>query len=604
MEENFLFFQVGGGKMGEYLKINDAVVERFNQWCNVNYPNQKTDHYCEYHSWFSSRYLQLTCSFTSDLNVAHYEYKEGYVELHFELEADDKDYIKDVRDKLIEKTFGNPLISWHRWFGRRQGRCRYKCFIETEDQLYKTLSQLIKIVEDCLVKPHEDYQEPQVRISKIWQLPFAHFSIPFYQRPYKWQPKHVRQLIQDIKEFSRKSSYRLGSLVFYNSQDQYEIVDGQQRIVTIFLILERAREFLSENYKDLYESLDGFKKRNRFTDPVSHEHFIENWQIIREEIPINNSDEFTQFYDFLINQCEFVQITLSDLAEAFQFFDSQNARGKDLEPHDLLKSYHLRAIERFKPRDLANIKHWEKERTESLERLFLATFRVKSWTKGLNARIFTKDDIGIFKGISAKSGKRYPAYLQTLICHFFADTYTDSPTRYIDGSQMGFPFQLDQICVNGERFFDMMRHYDELYDSIRDANYFSKKLYPVAHEIINLLNIYDKRWRIGDRYVRDLFDAALLYYMDKFGFEEIDKAVKNIFLLAYQLRLKNYRVQLATIDSKALDNSLFASIRNAFSPKDFINIAVPKVLDTEIQENAGKAIAEQFERYGYIIKQK
>lgn len=73
--------------MGEYLKINDGVVERFNQWCNANYPNQKTGHRCEYHSRFSSRYLQLACDFTPDLSVAHYEYKEGFVELHFELDG-------------------------------------------------------------------------------------------------------------------------------------------------------------------------------------------------------------------------------------------------------------------------------------------------------------------------------------------------------------------------------------------------------------------------------------------------------------------------------------------------------------------------------------
>ena len=472
------------------------------------------------------------------------------------------------------------------------------------------MSQFIKIIKNCLAKPHEGYQEPQVRISKIWELPFAHFSIPFYQRPYKWQPKHVRQLIQDIKDFSGKSTYRLGSLVLYNNQDQHEIVDGQQRIVTLFLILEHARKFLSENNKDLYESLDGFKKHNRFTDPVSYEHFWENWQIVQEEIPIDKegnelSNDVRQFYNFLINQCEFVQIDLSDLAEAFQFFDSQNARGKDLEPHDLLKAYHLRAIEKLKPRDLANIKHWEKEQTKSLERLFLTTYRVKSWTKDLSARVFTKDDIGAFKGISAKSGKRYPAYLQALICHFFADTYTESPTRYIDGSQMEFPFQLDQICINGERFFDMMRHYDELYDSIREANYFSEARYPIAHEIINLLNTYEKRWRIGDRYVRDLFDAALLYYMDKFGFEEIDKAVKNIFLLTYQLRLTNYRVQLATIDNKALDNSLFTSIRNALTPQEFVNMIIPKVPRTEIQKNSDDedGIRGQFGKYGFIIEQ-
>ena len=48
--------------------------------------------------------------------------------------------------------------------------------------------------------------------------------------------------------------------------------------------------------------------------------------------------------DFIEKQCELIVVITDDVSEAFQFFDSQNARGKALYPHDLLKAYHLREM--------------------------------------------------------------------------------------------------------------------------------------------------------------------------------------------------------------------------------------------------------------------
>ena len=48
--------------------------------------------------------------------------------------------------------------------------------------------------------------------------------------------------------------------------------------------------------------------------------------------------------EYIENRCELIVVITSDVSEAFQFFDSQNARGKALYPHDLLKAYHLREM--------------------------------------------------------------------------------------------------------------------------------------------------------------------------------------------------------------------------------------------------------------------
>lgn len=71
------------------------------------------------------------------------------------------------------------------------------------------------------------------------------FVIPEYQRPYAWTQEQIETLFEDIWEFAttkggtkRKGSYFLGSIVsFENEAGEQEIIDGQQRITSLFLLL-------------------------------------------------------------------------------------------------------------------------------------------------------------------------------------------------------------------------------------------------------------------------------------------------------------------------------------------------------------------------------
>ena len=70
------------------------------------------------------------------------------------------------------------------------------------------------------------------------------FVIPEYQRPYAWTEEEVETLFEDLWEFAvttggpeRESSYFLGSIVSYENNNKQEIIDGQQRITSLFLLL-------------------------------------------------------------------------------------------------------------------------------------------------------------------------------------------------------------------------------------------------------------------------------------------------------------------------------------------------------------------------------
>jgi hypothetical protein len=82
------------------------------------------------------------------------------------------------------------------------------------------------------------------------------YYIPAYQRGYRWRPTQVTQLLDDIREFTRRVNpqpeefYCLQPLVLRPNPDgAYEVVDGQQRLTTLLLILRHFNERLTARYQ-------------------------------------------------------------------------------------------------------------------------------------------------------------------------------------------------------------------------------------------------------------------------------------------------------------------------------------------------------------------
>ena len=58
------------------------------------------------------------------------------------------------------------------------------------------------------------------------------------QHSYKWTSQNVHQLFADIIRFKDKSAYRLGTIVLHKEDGKHQIVDGQQRSLTLLLTLK------------------------------------------------------------------------------------------------------------------------------------------------------------------------------------------------------------------------------------------------------------------------------------------------------------------------------------------------------------------------------
>ena len=119
-------------------------------------------------------------------------------------------------------------------------------------------------------------------VAELLALPSL--AIPDYQRPYKWTEKNLNDLVSDLRLYRGKSAYRLGTVVFHrhrdteSQQDQMDIVDGQQRTLTLFLLvrailLEKKdglkRQKLKDQLNDLERVVDEFLGRQTFSSLIS-----------------------------------------------------------------------------------------------------------------------------------------------------------------------------------------------------------------------------------------------------------------------------------------------------------------------------------------------
>ena len=63
------------------------------------------------------------------------------------------------------------------------------------------------------------------------------YTIPLYQRAYAWEDKQLTQLVEDISDVSDDANYYIGALIVSRQGNRYEVVDGQQRLTSLYLLL-------------------------------------------------------------------------------------------------------------------------------------------------------------------------------------------------------------------------------------------------------------------------------------------------------------------------------------------------------------------------------
>ena len=397
---------------------------------------------------------------------------------------------------------------------------------------------------------------PNQETIKLEALVSEKLIIPPYQRPYKWTKKNVVQLLEDIFEYVvvKKKDYRIGNIILYEKDGEKNIVDGQQRLTTISLLLKKL---------DL--EFNGLLSNQEFKLNISKNNIVYNFRVLEKWLDTKFKEaEKKEFKEQILKKCEFVLFTVYNEDEAFQLFDSQNARGKELEPFDLLKAFHLREMEFDTEEERTKcVERWENSIDENKLKPILGNhlFKIRKWSKNEWKYDFTKRDIDEFKGVSLHHKQQYPYESALRMLDGFVDNaQNDKFLRNLHIAQ-SFPFSITMPIINGKRFFEYVDFYIQqkammLDNKQSDLPEFRNKY---------CLN-YHGEGRSGDKKVRNLYENILIFFLDKFGFvENFDKYYEAFYKAAYINRCEKKRISLESIlNSETI--KIFRKINDALSP--------------------------------------
>lgn len=211
------------------------------------------------------------------------------------------------------------------------------------------------------------------------------YTIHYYQREYRWQEKHIEELIDDLTteflenykpahkraDVKNYGAYFMGSIIIAGRENA--IIDGQQRFSSLTLLLmylnNRLRKkgetydtvnqmIFSEAYgeksfninvSERQRCMETIFKNGTFNSEYCGESVKNLWERyidISEKFPENITDDMLlHFCDWLIERVFFVEIVAETDQEAQKIFVTMNDRGLNLTPTEMLKGYLLSEIE-------------------------------------------------------------------------------------------------------------------------------------------------------------------------------------------------------------------------------------------------------------------
>lgn len=245
------------------------------------------------------------------------------------------------------------------------------------------------------------------------------FIIPEYQRPYAWTSEQVETLFEDIWEFAttiggldRNGSYFLGSIVsFENENGEQEIIDGQQRITSLFLLLraiytklikgddaqtDAAQNFIRQIEPAIWRTDNRTGKvdynnilltsrvvdnagneilRNILKDgianPNTNDNYSKNYLLFQKLYDEHCTKSPLKVYDFiyaLLNQAILLPICADSQDTALTIFSTLNNRGLPLSDADIFKAKIYNNLKDDEKEEfISQWKALEKEATEAQE---------------------------------------------------------------------------------------------------------------------------------------------------------------------------------------------------------------------------------------------
>lgn len=234
------------------------------------------------------------------------------------------------------------------------------------------------------------------------------YIIPIYQRNFEWGESEIRQLILDIFDYSidnYNKDYYIGTLIVYDRKNNFEIIDGQQRLTTLCILLslikneyeDKYKKYITENYnlnltfdsrKNSTETLKTlFNKDKNYTEKYISENpnsITEGYIICKKVLSeILNKDNEDKFFKYLFENVKILRVLVLEDTDLNHYFEIMNSRGEQLEKHEILKARLLEKLDNENDKFIFNL-IWEA--CSNMESYIQLGFK-----KDLRDRIFKND---------------------------------------------------------------------------------------------------------------------------------------------------------------------------------------------------------------------
>ena len=185
----------------------------------------------------------------------------------------------------------------------------------------------------------------------------AHYVIPLYQRAYAWEDEEIVQLIDDINDST--GDYYIGSLVVAKVKgkvETYEVVDGQQRLTTLYLLLHylvsrggqsgegrkkltfSCRQKSNDTLERIQDLLPDEKPLADDEDRLEQS-IMNGLKVIKQKLPKGNAvDDVVAAFIERLKSVILYRIEVPEHTDLNRYFEIMNTRGEQLEQHDILKA--------------------------------------------------------------------------------------------------------------------------------------------------------------------------------------------------------------------------------------------------------------------------
>lgn len=170
------------------------------------------------------------------------------------------------------------------------------------------------------------------------------YKIPIYQRNYAWEREEIATLIKDVYDSLTKDVYYIGTLVTYKRDESiYEVIDGQQRLTTIYIILKALGIETIPNsltYSARKISAKTIENLPKFGDE-NDKGILNGFRYAKEafkDIIGENERDVNKFKDFFLNKVHIIHYRVPKDVDLNHYFEVMNSRGEQLEKHEIVKA--------------------------------------------------------------------------------------------------------------------------------------------------------------------------------------------------------------------------------------------------------------------------